>query len=165
MFGYIKTSRLVIRPLEKRDAFPLYQYRHLDIVKKYQSWDDYTLEQSHQLVYRNQHFPYSGYLGQGNFAVEYQEELIGDLYVASHLDRKDCVTIGYTFDPRFWHRGFAREAVQAMVSYLFKYYDKEAIYAFVMEGNVASMRLLLDLGFKLLEYDEQYGDYCFVLKQ
>lgn len=166
MFGYFKTDRLIVRPLEDRDAHTLYEYRHLEEIMKYQSWDSYSLEKARQLIYKNQSEPFNGYFGCGNFAVEYRGKMIGDIFVAVDPQYPYRVSIGYTFHPRYHHHGFAREAVGAMVHYLMTYYEKIEVVAYVMEGNVSSMRLLISLGFELIDYDEKYGDYCFrVLKQ
>ncbi len=163
MFGYVQTPRLLIRPLEEKDIYPLYEYRHLDEVKRYQSWDYYSLEKAAELVRRNQAFPFMGYFDCGNFAVEYNGKMIGDVFIGVNANNPQSVSIGYTFHPQFHHQGFAREAVSAMIEYLFKYYKKNEIDAYVMEGNVASMRLLMALGFQLISYDEKYGDYFFRL--
>lgn len=163
MFGFIQTKRLRIRPLEERDIYPLFEYRHLDEIKRYQSWDDYSIEKATELVRRNKMHPFTGYFDCGNFAVEYHGEMIGDLFIGVNVNNPQSVSIGYTFHPAYHHMGFAREAVSAMIDYLFMYFKKNEIDAYVMEGNVASMRLLISLGFQLIDYDEKYGDYFFRL--
>ena len=163
MFGCLRTSRLTIRPLDDCDIYPLYEYRHLNEVKKYQSWDFYTVEKARQLVFRNKTQPFDGYMNNGNFAVVYEGKMIGDIFVGASPTHPFSVSIGYTFSPEYWHQGFAREAVKAMILHLFVCYQKEQIEAYVMDGNIASMRLLLSLGFELINYDEKYGDYYFRL--
>lgn len=60
------------------------------------------------------------------------------------------VEIGYLFDPRVWRRGFAREAVGAMVDHL--YQNGAASFEAVIDiRNTASKALVSSLGFALAE--------------
>lgn len=60
------------------------------------------------------------------------------------------VEIGYLFDPRVWRRGFAREAVSAMVDHLSQ--NGAASFEAVIDiRNTASKALVLSLGFALGE--------------
>ena len=162
---YFHTSRLIVRPLTMQDAFPLYEYRSLEEVARYQSWDYYTLDDAKNTIIKNRFDPFNGFNNTGNVAVEKNGTLIGDLYVAVHPECSSWFTIGYTFDPKYHHLGYAREAVKGWIDYLFSHYPITQIHGYVVEGNVASMRLLIDLGFRLNDYDETYGDNCFILKR
>lgn len=162
LFKPIHTQRLIIRQLNSQDAYPIYAYRRLEEVKKYQSWDYYTLEQAQNLISKVQKQNFNFTFGSTNLAVEYNQILIGDVYLMVDYMNPSCMIIGYTFNPKFWHLGFASEAVEAVIQELFTRYQKTQVTAYVKEGNVASMRLLNRLNFRLDSYNENYGDYRFV---
>lgn len=161
----LTTNRVVIRELEEQDAYPIYMYRKLDEVKKYQSWDYYTLQKAQALIQKVKRQKFNMNYGSINYAVDYKNTLIGDIYLMIDYVNSSRVILGYTFSPKYWHQGFAYESVSAMIECLFNQYHKKEIYAYVKEGNIASMRLLIKLNFRLESYDENYGDYLFILKR
>ncbi len=59
-----------------------------------------------------------------------------------------CET-GYKFDPSFWHKGYAREAMSLGISLMFDELNLHRIEAYVMKENNPSIRLLSDLNFQL----------------
>ena len=59
-----------------------------------------------------------------------------------------CET-GYKFDPEFWHKGYAREAMSFGISLMFNELNLHRVEAFVMKENIASIRLLSALDFQL----------------
>lgn len=59
----------------------------------------------------------------------------------------DCCKTGYKFDPQYWHKGYAREAMRFGISLMFEKLNLHRIEAYVMEENAPSIRLLKDLNF------------------
>lgn len=59
-----------------------------------------------------------------------------------------CET-GYKFDPAFWHKGYAREAMSLGISLMFDELSLHRIEAYVMKENAPSIRLLSALHFQL----------------
>ena len=57
------------------------------------------------------------------------------------------VSIGYQFDPKFWRRGYGREAVRAMLDHL-ETHGARALEATIDIRNGASRALATSLGFK-----------------
>ena len=55
--------------------------------------------------------------------------------------------IGYILHPDVWGRGYAREAMAAVIAHIFKTRDLDKITADVDPRNTASIGLLLRLGF------------------
>lgn len=66
--------------------------------------------------------------------------------IRSIYDR--CET-GYKFDPAFWHKGYAREAMSFGISLIFNELNLHRIEAYVMKENTPSIRLLSALQFQL----------------
>jgi RimJ/RimL family protein N-acetyltransferase len=74
-------------------------------------------------------------------------EPIGDLAVRLSWDGR-AAEIGYTFHPRFWGRGYATEAVEALVDDLMDQRGVRRITAITDPDNLASVRVLERLGFE-----------------
>lgn len=71
--------------------------------------------------------------------------LIG--YVQATVTAGGDATIAYELSSPYWGRGFAREAVQAMISELQSHYGVRRLFAVFKRANFRSRRLLERLGF------------------
>ena len=60
----------------------------------------------------------------------------------------DSCEVGYKFDERFWHHGYATEALIEGIDIMFGDLGLHRITACVMPGNTPSIRLLESLYFK-----------------
>lgn len=58
--------------------------------------------------------------------------------------------IGVLIDKNARGKGYAKEALQVLISYCFKHLDLNQVYANIGENNVASKKLFLSMGFKLI---------------
>jgi len=56
--------------------------------------------------------------------------------------------VGYLLSPATWGRGFAFEAMSAVIAHVFATHPLEALHADVDPGNAASLALLAKLGFR-----------------
>jgi RimJ/RimL family protein N-acetyltransferase len=68
--------------------------------------------------------------------------------IGGGLRGADEVEIGYWFGPRFWHNGFAGEAVGGFLALLAREFAGRRIVAECRRDNEASWRLLHRLGFR-----------------
>lgn len=78
-----------------------------------------------------------------NFAIEYKGIAIGGvgIILKSDVFRMNA-EIGYWLGEKYWNKGFATKAVQAMVNYTYENFNIIRIFAHVFETNVASIRVL-----------------------
>ena len=74
-------------------------------------------------------------------------ELIG--YVQATVRANGRAAIAYALSSRYWGRGLARQAVQAMVAELVEHYQARRLSAVLKRVNLRSLRLLERLGFSL----------------
>lgn len=87
-------------------------------------------------------------------------ELVGCVQATVHGDAR--ASIAYELASRAWGRGFAREAVQAMIDELAREYGVREVGAVYKAANARSQRLLERLGFELsapvaeIEADERF---------
>jgi ribosomal-protein-alanine N-acetyltransferase len=158
-----ETERLIIRYVERDDIERLVEYRNKPEVARYQSWDRYTLRQAKSRVKYIEKHPYTGQVKDNTqLAVLLKEgTLIGDLHV--EVINHNTTTIGYTFDSNYWHHGYAREAVSALLDYLKEFFPQEKVIAYIYKQNEASRALLVDLGFKKFDESFFYDDEGYVL--
>ncbi|MEH2267277.1 MAG: GNAT family N-acetyltransferase [Nostoc sp.] len=68
-------------------------------------------------------------------------------YVQATITVENSAILGYVFFPNFWGKGYAREAVSCMISYLVETYQNLDFCADVNIQNHRSIALLHNLGF------------------
>ena len=118
----LTTDRLTLRPLARQDITEFTRYRNLPDVARYQDWTmPYTRDLAHALVDDNEELgvPTPGQWLQLAI-VDGDDRLLGD--VAIWLDAAALLAmIGYTLAPESQGKGYAVEAVKAVVDWLFMY--------------------------------------------
>jgi ribosomal-protein-alanine N-acetyltransferase len=74
-------------------------------------------------------------------------ELVG--YVQATVREDGRAAIAYELSSAYWGRGFARQAVKAMISELVERYEVRSLFAVLKRENLRSRRLLERLDFSL----------------
>lgn len=69
----------------------------------------------------------------------------------AYLPEFDEIDIGYRFLPKFWGKGIATEASQAILNYAFDKLELKRIIAIAMKENKASIRVMQKIG---MEFDK-----------
>ena len=145
------TQRLSIEPLGKQDLAKFVAYRQDPDVARYQSWDvSYSEPQALDLVESQQNvsIPSAGNWLQLAIHNQANEELIGDLALHS-LDQEGLsFEIGFTLARENQGKGFAREALKRLITFLFEEVSAVKVVANCDQRNIAAAKLLLSLGFK-----------------
>lgn len=77
-----------------------------------------------------------------------ERELIGDVLVALRSVEHQTVEVGYIFSPRHGGRGYATEAVRALLGFAFEAVGARRVVARVDERNARSRALLERLGMR-----------------
>lgn len=73
---------------------------------------------------------------------------IGDISVYLYKAEHNKAEVGFWLLPQFWNKGFALEALRAVLSYWKTAKGLHRMEAFVEEGNTASSKLLEKAGFR-----------------
>ena len=147
MAVFITTPRLVVRTLNVKDSPSLFSYRSLPSIYRFQSFRPNTIEEVEQFIIENtQYFDKEGTWHQ--VALELEDTVIGDMGLHFIGPMNLHCEVGYTLNPKYQHKGYAREAVEYVLKYLFEERKKHKVLASVDPENIASIRLLEDLGFK-----------------
>jgi RimJ/RimL family protein N-acetyltransferase len=150
-FTRIETERLALRRFRPDDAPAFASYRSDPMVARYQSWHEtYSVADAERMVasLADVHPGEPGEWFQFAVADRETDVLVGDCGL--HVDGSDTsrAEIGYTLAPAHQGRGFATEAVAALVSYAFGRLDVERIQATADERNAPSIRVVERLGFE-----------------
>lgn len=144
----LRTPRLTLRMLDRRDITAFTRYRNVESVARYQDWPlPYTRDLAHQLVDEMDQLdgPTAG--GWVQIAIEHDGQLVGD--VAVWLDANgEFAMIGYTVAPEHQGQSYAVEATAAMLSYLFDELRVHRVAATIDPRNMASARVLERCGFE-----------------
>jgi ribosomal-protein-alanine N-acetyltransferase len=146
----IQTTRLNIRHLELSDLSDFHIYRSNPEVTKYQGFDVMTIEQAENFIKENsdKHFGKAGEWVQYGIENSETKRLIGDC--AIKLDQYDrrIVEIGITISHLEQKKGFAKEVLLGILTFLFGTKEIHRVVEIVDAENIASINLLKSTGFK-----------------
>ena len=141
----INTERLILRKIRVSDAEDCYEYSKNPLVTRYLLWEPHTSIHNTRycLSYIERKYKRAEFYDWG---IEYNGKLIGTAGFTSFDLNNNAAEIGYVLNPAFWGRGFAKEAVLAVIKFGFCQLGLERIYARFIDGNERSQRLLKKCG-------------------
>jgi RimJ/RimL family protein N-acetyltransferase len=144
----IATKRLVLRRFRKADATTLADYRSDPEVARYQSWDAPFPPLRAETAVANFMASDPDRAGWFQYAVERAEDkvLIGDVAVHLHDNLKQA-EIGFTLARAYQKKGYATEAVGAVLDRLFRVQGLHKVTGECDARNTASAGLMERLGF------------------
>jgi aminoglycoside 6'-N-acetyltransferase len=156
----IETERLVLRRSVAGDAPAIAAYRSDPRVHRYQGWartdPDGVREEIEAMAARAP----GDEGGWVQFTVEERAtgSLVGDVGLSPAEGEPGVIKVGYTMDPAFQGRGYATEAVTALVALAFDGLAAQVVRAYASAENVASIRVAEKVGMRLVERIERTGD-------
>ena len=149
--GPIRTDRLTLRRAAAADLDAIWAYRRDPAVTHWLSASPPTLEEHRAAFLRRGHLPQM-------IVVERDGQVIGDTMVrvedawAQHevedAARGTQAELGWAFDPAHQGRGYATEAVRALLDLSFGPLGLRRVYALCFAGNEASWRLMERVGMR-----------------
>ena len=148
---YIKTDRLLLRPLKISDANDVFEWVSDERVSKYMVYNTYTdIEQVKKwLSFAEQ--DKSTY----NFGFERISDgkLIGSGDIGFD-DKKGYWVFGYNFRYDCWGMGYATEATKAMINYMHRNFGARKFASSHCEPNLASGNVMKKCGLHFVRYGE-----------
>lgn len=145
----IKTERLIIRLAEPEDAEAIFSYRSDFIENKYQGWFPGSIEEVRNYI---NNMPQTIDVADVcfQFAIINVDEgrLIGDMGIVFTNHDKMQAEVGCTLNKVYQRKGYATEALKAMVDYLFVTLKKHRVIASVDPRNLLSIQLIERLKFR-----------------
>jgi RimJ/RimL family protein N-acetyltransferase len=148
-FHPLPTPRLVLRNFGYPDLPAFTAYRADPAVAQYQSWENYTPADAEQFFAEQKltTFNTPGSWYQIAWALKENNQIIGDCGL-HFLEDGAQVEIGYTLATAYQRQGYAREAVSAVLQFLFTKLNKHRVMAITDVLNTPSIHLLERLGFR-----------------
>jgi RimJ/RimL family protein N-acetyltransferase len=144
----IATERLVLRRFRASDAETLAAYRSDPDVARYQSWTAPVPVEEARAIVESLKKADPAQPGWFQYAIELtaKKAHIGDVGVSLNDNRRQA-EIGFTLARAYQGRGFAAEAVRAVLDHLFRVQGLHRVSAECDARNTASARLLERVGF------------------
>ena len=144
-FEPIRTERLILRRPVPGDAEAAHERRNIPEVARYQDWErPYTWERAETSTAEAAAMdgPAAG-KGWTITVVDATapDRILGDLYVELRWGGRSAF-IGFTFHPDHWGRGYATEATEALIRYLFLDVGVSRVEASLHPDNPPSARVL-----------------------
>jgi RimJ/RimL family protein N-acetyltransferase len=149
MFTPIHTSRLLIRPMRLDDAPALAARRSDPEVARYQTWiPPYPLERAEKMVAEivAMDGPAPEEWWMATIADPDTDAPLGDLVVHTTWEGRTA-EIGYTLASQHWGKGYATEALAALVDWLFEALAVTRIFGMLHPDNPASAMVMERTGF------------------
>lgn len=148
----VPTERLVLRPFVPEDADALYAFHSDPDAVRYVPYLPRTREQVTDVLQRkvaNTELRQEGDLLELAVIRTEDDTLVGDVLLALRSVEHQTMEVGYIFAPAWGGRGYATEAVRALVDLAFGPLGARRLIARVDARNQPSSALLARLGFRL----------------
>lgn len=143
---FIETDRLILRNVAAKDAETMYDYRNNEICARYQRGQTKDYAGIVVLVERRKNDVMSV---DAPFmvavALKDTDEMVGEIVV---MPEDGTISLGYTFSYKHHRKGYAFEALTALINMLHKRYPEWDFISFTEPENEPSIALLKKLGYK-----------------
>ena len=149
-FDRLTSARLILRRFHPSDLDRFVSYRSDPNVARYQSWEDFTRAEGVQFIDEMAalHPDTPGQWFQIAIELKATGEMIGDCAVHTLTDAPHEAEIGFTLAPKFQGHGYATEAIECLLGYLFGARQKRRVLALTDMRNTQSIAVLERLGFQ-----------------
>ncbi len=160
-FGSIVTENLLLRRSRPDDAETISIYRSDPDVHLHQGWDRTDPEGVRAAIEEMLGRAPGESGGWVQLSVEERDggQLVGDVGLSRAEGEPGVIKVGYTIAPAFQGRGYATEAVGALVAYAFDTLGADVVLAYASAENIPSIRVAEKVGMRLVErLEHRYGD-------
>lgn len=160
-FETLETERLVLRRSRLEDAEAISGYRSDPEVHRHQGWERTDVgEVRAQIEEMAERLPgESGGWVQLSVIERSSASLVGDVGFSRAAGEPGVIKVGYTIAPAFQGRGYATEAMRALVAYALETLGAGVVRAYASADNIASIRVAEKVGMKLMErFEGRDGD-------
>jgi RimJ/RimL family protein N-acetyltransferase len=149
-FTELRSTRLVLRRLRRDDLAALYAYRSLAEVARYQDWEYLGPHEAEQLIdgQANLEPDVPGTWFQLGIVVAATGILVGDCGLHCRQDDLFQMEVGITLAPTHQGQGYATEAVECLLDYVFGRLGKHRVKAVTDAENHRASALFRRLGFR-----------------
>ena len=148
---HLTTNRLTLREFTENDWHDVLTYQNDPRYLRYYEWTERTAANAQAFVHMFVDFQAARPRTKFQLAIVHRRtgQLIGNCGLRLKSVGAIEADIGYELAPDQWGKGYATEAVQAMVNLGFTEFDLHRISAHCVAENVGSARVLEKVGMKL----------------
>lgn len=142
----IRTERLRLRRYVPEDAVILHEKFGCDpAMYQYSGWNPYATEETALETVQNfiRDYEKNDFYG---WAIEYQDQMIGTIGAYDHDPEQDSIEIGISIARDAWGKGFASEAIRAVLQYLTEQEGIRTVTAWCASDNIGSAKALRKAG-------------------
>ena len=148
----LRTERLILRRYRPEDAAPLYQRLGSDpAMYQYSGWNPYASPEMAQKTvsrfidsYRDDHFY--------GWVLDVDNALYGTIGAYDYRD--DRIEVGFSVARVCWGRGYATEALKAVLTYLTENEGISCVTAWCAAENIGSRKVLEKAGMHLVRTEK-----------
>lgn len=147
---FLETDRLILRNVVITDADIMFDYRNNELCARYQRGQTKDREGIVSLIERRRGDVMS--IEAPFFiavALKDSDEMIGEIVV---MPNEGTISLGYTFSYKHHRKGYAYEALNALINILHEKYPAWDFICFTDPENDPSKSLLKKLGYKDMGY-------------
>lgn len=149
----IITDRLIIRKPSMNDVDDIYEYAKTEYVGPIAGW------LPHKSIIETKLIVKKFIKSKDIWVIELKElkKVIGtiSLTVRSFTDVvNETLELGYAISHLFWNKGYGSEAAKAMIDFAFNNLEVKKLICSHDESNIASKKIILKNGFKLVKIDD-----------
>ncbi len=156
---FLETERLILRNVKAGDAAIMYDYRNNEACAKYQRGQTKDFDGIAALVEKRKNDIFgvdAPFMAAA--ALKDTDEMVGEIVV---MPKDGTISLGYTFSYRHHRKGYAYESLSALINMLHERYPGWDFISFTEQENVASIHLLLKLGYSNMGYIPQMESQVF----
>ncbi len=145
----LQTEHLVLRPLRRKDAADIFSYASDPEVARYVLWEPHRSMSETRSYIRYILALYRHGL-PSSWAVMHRESgrVIGTIGFMWYSETNSSAEVGYSFSREFWNRGYATEALRAVISSVFSSLPLNRLEAQHDIRNTASGRVMEKCGMR-----------------
>ena len=146
----LTTPRLTLRPLRPSDSAAVFAYRSDPAVARFQMWEPSDEAEVRAFIENLQDLELDTPDTWYQFAITLRDSriLIGDCGLHFPREEPHQVEVGITLAPAHQGQGYATEALEGMMDFLFVNLGKHRVYARVDPRNEPSTALLERVGMR-----------------
>ena len=149
VFPIIESKRLMLRQLTPGDAEDLFACQSDPEVFRYSRHSEETsLESATHTLNRLLKWHQEGFMLSWAIVLKENQRFIGRIQMEDWSDEDHRAAVGYLLGKQYWGKGYATEALRAVIAYLFEQTTVNRIDAVTWRENSASARVMEKAGMR-----------------
>ena len=158
VFPKLETDRLILKEIEVENATSIFNiFSNEEVMKYYGQFPMKSIEEAENLIAMFDENFKNGKGIRWGILLKEESKIIGTCGYHNWNKRHSRAEIGYELSMDAWGKGYITEAVKAIIDYGYEIMYLNRIEAVVYPENKASMRSLINQGFKKEGLLEEYA--------